>query len=78
MPDETTRFRRLAELLVDFGANVQLDQIVAISAYVGDERSSSSWAPRPTTSPSSMTMISSAPMIVDTRWATMTTAASAV
>jgi aminopeptidase len=35
VPDETTRFRRLAQLLVDFGANVQPDQIVAIAAYVG-------------------------------------------
>jgi aminopeptidase len=32
---EDTRYRRLAELLVEFGANVQPDQIVAVLAYVG-------------------------------------------
>src|SRR5581483_4466399 len=46
-----------------------------ISAYVGDEASSSWCVPRPTISPSSSTMIRSAEVIVDTRWATITTAA---
>ncbi len=39
---------------------------------------SPSWVPRPTSSPSSSTRISSAVAIVDTRWATMRTAASRV
>ena len=45
-----------------------------ISAYVGQSRSSSSWVPRPMTTPSSSTRMSSAVAMVDTRWATMTTA----
>src|SRR4051794_16386102 len=46
-----------------------------ISAYVGHVSIRSSWVPAPTSRPSSRTRMLSAVEIVDTRWATMTTAA---
>ena len=49
-----------------------------ISAYGRQDSRSSSWRPMPTTSPSSSTTIWSASTMVDTRWATMSTAASRV
>ena len=49
-----------------------------ISTYVGQSASSSACVPMPTTRPSSSTTIWSASAMVDTRWATITTVASAV
>ena len=49
-----------------------------ISRYVGLPSISSAWVPVPTTRPSSSTTIRSASRIVLTRWATMTTVASAM
>ena len=79
--------RREVELLVFFVLVIVDERHAAlfspicdwtISAYVGQSRISSSCVPRPMTTPSSSTRMLSAVEMVDTRCATMTTAASFV